>query len=509
MSLKPSTSNVTNFVNLGKNYTARVGPPNPQTLIPPVIADRSLDSEVWKQHGNYIRTGINKQPMTQLQMIEPDSTVFKGYETLQKPRYYFERDRGRIHPHETTWPILEGCPVQASFVNYVDGSTWSPPDSYIVGGGQRLKQECPVPPKPVLGENENKNKLEEDVRNMNSIKNGQLIENFAYLNMPDTVPVDINQKVSSRQVPNVSAAPEWRNPYKEVSYPRRISIHPSYDVNVNGSQDEYYHTSFNSSPPFSRLQADMDLPSNLATSDWERDNRFAVWNRNLHTQTLQPNIYSEAQIIEPINANIGVSFNPQFQPLDTSVTVTNRGGIGIGPDGENQAQYTFTRIDPQLVRDEKDVGPIRAMENPSRTLWTIENSAWQPAPGTVRQDQIYDPRFTGYGPGYRAYNDVELGQVRYYYSDIDAYRRPNFVIRSNIDHFDFADSMGAVKPEYQRRIIAENGRDLVQDQFMNDTLHQRENLMESLMRKRNQELWQIRAAPIIGAANSKFSSGPN
>ena len=33
---------------------------------------------------------------------------------------------------------------------------------------------------------------------------------------------------------------------------------------------------------------------------------------------------------------------------------------------------------------------------------------------------VYDPRFTGYGTSYRAYNEPVTGQTRFYYDDVNA-----------------------------------------------------------------------------------------
>ncbi len=46
---------------------------------------------------------------------------------------------------------------------------------------------------------------------------------------------------------------------------------------------------------------------------------------------------------------------------------------------------------------------------------------------------LYDPRFTGYGTSSRSYLEPVTGQVRFYYDDIDSYKRPNYISRSKVD----------------------------------------------------------------------------
>jgi hypothetical protein len=260
--------------------------------------------------------------------------------------------------------------------------------------------------------------------------------------------------------------------YEESSY-SQTSPPPHYyrvdDENGDGVDNEKYNN---------QDQIQYGLPSNLSVYPRPEHRDHA---REVHTQTIQPNIFSRHQVIEPINANLGVSFNGQFQHVDTDI----EGKSGF---------YGYTRLDPQLVRD--DENPVRTMENPKRNRWTKKMGPWEAESGTVDMADIYDPRFTGYGDPYRSYQDVNTGQVRYYYSDIDAYRKPNFVIKSEVQHMDFHDPMGAVKPEYHRNVINKNSRALVEDQFLRDTLSHREDIMESLMRKRNQESYQLRTHPI-------------
>jgi hypothetical protein len=216
-------------------------------------------------------------------------------------------------------------------------------------------------------------------------------------------------------------------------------------------------------------------------------------------QNVQPNIFSYAVDTTPINALAsGITYTPQIPPKFRDQVLTH-------PEGLTYPIYT--RVDPQLIRD--DGVPARLLEQPVRGDWSANYSSWEAAPGSVNFEDIYDGRFTGYGDPYRSYSDVNLGQVQYYYSDVDAYHYPNFVTRSKVDFIEFTDPMGKVKPYYERTAGLADARPFVENQWVNDSNYFRENLMESQMRKRNSELWQLRQSPISRAANARWmTSGP-
>ena len=205
---------------------------------------------------------------------------------------------------------------------------------------------------------------------------------------------------------------------------------------------------------------------------------------------IQPTEYSYSDVTYPINSNLGISYTPAHPPVVLDQVATP---IGTYP--------LFHSIDPQLIRDQ-NIPPERLQELPRRTQWSAKYSGFDAAPGTVNFEDIYDPRFNSYGDPYRSYGDVNLGQVQYYYGDVDAYRYPNFGIRSKVDFIDYTDPMGRVLPEYDRNVGVEDIKQTVHDQYNADTMYFREDLQERLMRKRNRELWQLRAMPLRKNANA-------
>jgi len=228
------------------------------------------------------------------------------------------------------------------------------------------------------------------------------------------------------------------------------------------------------------------------------DEFFKQPNAKMFLQNVQPNMYSYSIDQTPINALAsGISYTPQIPPKFRDQVYNKFTG---------NTYPIYTRIDPQLIRDEGV--PARIAEQPIRSDWSAKYSSWEAAPGSINIEDIYDPRFTGYGDPYRSYSDVNLGNVQYYYSDVDAYKFPNYITRSKVDFVEYTDPMGKVKTDYIRTAGLDDTRPFVNNQYTSDTNYFRENLMESQMRKRNSELWQLRYAPISKAANTRyFTSG--
>lgn len=128
---------------------------------------------------------------------------------------------------------------------------------------------------------------------------------------------------------------------------------------------------------------------------------------------------------------------------------------------------------------------------------------------TPSMTDIVDPRFSGYGPTDRCYIDPNSGQRKYFYSDIDSIRMPPYVSRNNIDIYPWAPKYGAGfdgrNEHHNSTRVADSattykGLDSVRqdalDAYRCSTNRSRQELQESLMRKRNGEMWQLRSAPI-------------
>lgn len=203
-----------------------------------------------------------------------------------------------------------------------------------------------------------------------------------------------------------------------------------------------------------------NIPSNLPAGACEQESIFDEYNKNLHTQMFGPNEFVQHEVIEPIHANMGITHTQQLPPM------------------------TY----------EQDINGVKYVSHDSRVI--------PPQPQPIPQQPIadhsnvYDPRSFGYGTSYRSYVHDLTGQPRFFYDDITSVRRPNFIVRSNIDHAKWAQSYGPMDTNQAGEVAYQAGHQLAENQFLQDTLQQRGELQERAMRKKNAESWQRRQFPI-------------
>lgn len=206
----------------------------------------------------------------------------------------------------------------------------------------------------------------------------------------------------------------------------------------------------------------LNLPSNLPTGNCQQNPAMKDYNKEIFTQNIQPDVYTTNNIIEPINSNIGISFTQQIPPT-TKYTDQSSGIV------------EYIEHDPILFEKQ----PIEIQNN----LLTEEN--------------VYDPRHTGYGTNYRAYTEEVTGQPRFYYDDINSIRMPNYIVRSKIDTHSYADQYGPIKEnnEYGNP-YTNNIHSLVNNSFLKSSIEHRTDIQQTAMRKVNAMKWQQRQAPI-------------
>ena len=241
-------------------------------------------------------------------------------------------------------------------------------------------------------------------------------------------------------------------------YRENFEIPHSKVLKVRNNESGWVNTTCGYNP----LQVSQsNLPSNMSSGNCEQSEEMKQYNKNLFTQNIQPDVYTRNEIIEPINSNIGISFTQQLEP----VTCSRTDGNGL----------TYTEHDPRIYQPE------------------IE--PYEPDM-SVTEANVYDPRFSGYGTSYRSYNDDNTGQTRFYYDDINSVRMPNYISRSNIDFARYADTYGPMHDNNKKgNQYNSNIRALAQNTFLTSSLQQRNSLQQSLMRKRNAEMWQLRKYP--------------
>lgn len=259
---------------------------------------------------------------------------------------------------------------------------------------------------------------------------------------------------------------------------------PSHDIDVWKTNDFVIHSHINGKSNFDNFSSGYSFPLkcekclyrpcqctyNFSTTILNMDtnekcntclnspcsceNLYEMFNEdNLHTETLQPGVFQKTMINEPIQSNIGISYVPQFGPTTIE---------------ESNDYIKFTEHEPTTL-----------ILNPNYNLYENEQTL----------NNIYDPRFTGYGPNYRGYIDQLTGQPRFFYDDINSITMPNYITRSNVDIFPWANSYGS-------ETNTSNYKQLANDAFVNSTIMFRTELQERLMRKQNAIAVLRRKAPI-------------
>jgi hypothetical protein len=209
-------------------------------------------------------------------------------------------------------------------------------------------------------------------------------------------------------------------------------------------------------------QTKVNLPSNYPAGNCQQDPAMSRFNDNIFTQTVTPGVYMKNQVNEPIIGNMGISFTQQFEPV------------------------TYKRDDKGLMITLRDPNIIEP----------ISDNIEEPIIEKANYDNVYDPRFYGYGTSYRSYLEPVTEQPRYMYDDINAIRMPNYIVRSKIDHLPYADQYGPVEEGSEfGNVHNPNIRALAQDSWFRDSISFRDDMTQRLMRKVNSEQWQKRMYP--------------
>ena len=421
-----------------------VGPPNPKTLIPPIIVPPIVEQEHWKQNDFVIRSGINSSSNQEL--------------------------------YQSGYIIDDCCGPNPEIVN--------PPQENTCLCDYTAEETLPKQPPPLPkddrpyyvsdypGANRPNNTIIEGFEYPHNSQNGTIIEGFEY------PPNSQNGKVTENfeNLSNLQNDPKYKYPYKTTGECTEYCTQKS-DCPCEGCKNKQtYHltkgypgqvmTSMGYNP---NQLIEHNIPSNLAVGNCQKDDRYNSYNKNLFTQIIQPGVNTRQQIIEPINSNIGISFDQQFEPVTC--------------EKDCNGNMTFVSHDPRIVPEKKPPA--------------IDKFA-----GLIDTADIYDPRKTGYGTSYRSYIEPVTGQPRFYYDDVDAYRQYNYIVRSKIDFMDGADSAGPMS-----NVQARNNssiREMANNKFTEDTINFRTDLQERLMRKINAEAWQQRAAPMHKTASKNY-----
>jgi hypothetical protein len=513
---------------------------NPRVVVPPVIGPRITDSEVWgksmivRPRTNFLKTRDITETDMQLADAAGNSSCLGVpiFYTPQVPGSILPQNRLNQPTYDGYYPseqndVLGGMD-ERDFAATVLPTYHNPP---VLESPPELANKIPIPGYPFTDEDDNPlDSMDDNIYSNTEIKltekkpdemtaldakkeyntliqkeekRNKIDENkkekFEYLTS------NTNNKMNNQQIQNLN------NNLQSFQLSQRGSLNP-----LNTSEPNYalsnkfynqgnieapsqYYNMMNRVPPGQNIQPKTVMSQMVPQSPTYvyTDKYFEQPDKRLFLQDIQPKLYSYTVDQQPINSNIGITYSPQMPPpvLDQ---ITDNG----------LSRPIMTRVDPQLVRTDG----TRAQQalSPQRTNWSAEYSNFVPPPGSINFEDIYDPRFTSYGDPYRSYSDINLGQVQYYYSDVDAYRMPNFATRSNVDFIEYRTPQGQIWPEYQRTSGVDDVRPYVEDQYTADDTFHREDLMSLQMNKANRIAWSQRFAPLRqrGANTHASTFGP-
>ena len=240
----------------------------------------------------------------------------------------------------------------------------------------------------------------------------------------------------------------------DLSHDQDIPAFPEYNNYVNTSMG-YYPDNL-----------DNNIPVNLAVGEAEKKPQFKDYNKQLYSSIIQPGVYTETEVIEPVMSNIGISYPQQRLPYVKNV---NENG-----------DITYNYKDPYSSQDVVE----ERCENAGKYVTAIG------------PENVFDPRSFGYGTSYRSYIDNMTGQPRFYYDDIDAIRQPNYITRNDLDTFDFGTSYGPMTEGEFMAHSGENIRGKADNRFMEDSIDFRNDLQQSMMRKNISRNVQLKRAPL-------------
>ena len=264
--------------------------------------------------------------------------------------------------------------------------------------------------------------------------------------------MSINQKLAGKANPKTMIAPVVIAPSHDENW-RATNFSIQNNNNNNEQVQDWFQSGYVSMNDI--YSPDSEIKEGYNKTHRPRKNQnMSFHQRNLNVQTIQPGVYYEPDELEPVSSNIGITeTRKQKFPYKKS----DNGDVYYNEYNNN------ARFNPPFVKQ------------------------------TVGPEDIYDPRFTGYGTSYRSYYDEFVGQPRFYYDDVDAMRMPNYVVRSKVDHLGFSDQYGPMDDNYG--VNNDEMREMVNQSFLDNSLSFRNDLQERLMRKRNAEMAYLRQFP--------------
>ena len=440
------------------------GFPNERMNIKPIIIEPSHDLDHWRANNLVIHSHINDESVMDEYLSGYSVSNCCGYEcnAERKPvdgdKLIFKPQFDKVYCKKGKYDDNRGYDETIKEFEYIEKNA----DEEQILEESYINKEDYLP-RNKLPEIENRYDMNFGYNNHGVTFEPEIIEKFTpqkkYNNFnqkPNEFSNQNNQCYNKKEVSEYSQ--EYNYPYTETMNSNKGIIGEPTNGDVNASCGYNPNNIYKS-----------NLPSNYISGNCQRNEVFKDYNKNLFTQTIQPGVFSHSEILEPINSNIGISFQQQFEPVTCK---------------SDDKSVEFTLHDPRIIE------PVKIEKTP------CDNEI------KATYDNIVDPRQYGYGTSYRSYIDDLTGQPKFYYDDINSVRNPNYIVRSKIDHLKFADSYGPIPAEEVKgNSKTASIRALANDEFLRNSLKQRNDLTERWMRKMNTVLAQRREFPLSRAAH--------
>ena len=447
---------------------------NPKSLIPPVITTPAYDLE-WSQNASVVPSFINKS----------SKTLINDMDTPWETSNY----QSRIKLDETKYNIIP----RTSIMSYPDKVLREPerrlflqtisPGEYIYNqeiyplnsniGISYTPQDPPLFKDPLFYEG----------NDSGSVIYSRIDPQFLRDNVPDIVKDTLPKRNGK------TAYPSHLNAVSSPNFQTDRYLMESVDATYNPLPPDLYNVGINWQPNYTGLP-EVNQSKDIYTikpAEREIPTYSNVPLNNIETKTPIQNIINNTNNTNNTNKTTTTPIKDVINNNSNGMN-NNSNGMNNNSNGmNNKESFSLYNIKEDCVNPRKSYLRDENGLMSSKVYHTLD----QPP-----LESIYDSRWTTYGDPSRAYSDVDLGNVQYYYQDVDPYYKPNYIIRSKIDHVDFIDPMDRTLPEYYPSYSLEDMKGIAEEAYMRDTIFHREDMMAQLSKKMLQKQWQTRYAPL-------------
>jgi hypothetical protein len=347
-------------------------------------------------------------------------------------------------------------------------------------------------------------------KNMYSPNNNNFIT-IVNKNSKNSIQISKNQLLSSLNSSNINLNVNPKTLETPIIVPHAYDFDSwKFDNSYNRSDinDENFNDYFNYSG---------FIPSTYCSENFN-NNKYGDKIYNERNKVKNSSLTSITSSVKPINDNSLLFSENKNLNINSNTNITN-----ILPSTLPQSQTNLSVKNAQQLQTLDEISDCSQNENLQKYFKEIETSIIEPnifqndskvwsnideknilepfnnIDDSVSNSDVYDPRYNGYGTNYRSYNDEVTGQPRFYYDDIDVIRKPNYITRNEIDTTSFGDKYGPLSKLAEfGNPFNNNIQTFAHEHWTDSSLLFRTEMKERLMRKRNNELKQLKTHPKSG-----------